>query len=59
MKAEEIYAKLEEIRALIESNSGPDGIVPIDPESVQVATEFCLMELRRGLEKAAGQGQQD
>lgn len=52
MRAEEILARLDEIRALIESHTAPDGTVPIDPNSVHIATEFCLTELRHGLEKA-------
>lgn len=55
MRAEEILARLDEIRALIESHTAPDGTVPIDPVRVFVATEFCLTELRSALNNGSGE----
>ena len=40
MNVEKIFAKLDEIRALVVSNSGPDRREKIDTERVYVATEF-------------------
>ena len=53
MKLEEILSRLSEIRTLVEGYATPDGSVEVNPQSVYIATEFCLEELKRALEKGA------
>ena len=52
MKVEEIYARLDEIRAMVASYAAKDGTVQVDPFTVRVATEFCMTELRKAFERA-------
>lgn len=52
MKVEEIYARLDEIRAMVASYASKDGTVRVDPIDVRVATEFCMTELRKAFERA-------
>ena len=52
MRAEEILARLDEIRTLVECHTAPDGTIEIDSASVHIATEFCLTEIQRALDRA-------
>lgn len=49
MTTAEIFARLDEIRSLVESHTEVGGVVAIDRERVYIATEFCLREIRSAL----------
>ena len=55
MKAEDIYAKLDEIREMVADFVEEDGTVAIDPIDVRVATGFCKSELQKALERGKKQ----
>lgn len=51
MKAEVLYAALDEIRRDIESNTASDGSVRFDGQRIQVALDFARTELIKSVEK--------
>jgi len=51
MRVEDIYARLDEIRAMVTNYADKDGVVQVDPIDVRIATEFCMTELRKALER--------
>ena len=52
MKVEDIYARLDEIRAMVAAYAAKDGTIQVDPFTVHVTTEFCMTELRKAFERA-------